>query len=233
MKLALEKSEAIVVNSRAEADFITRYFSLRKPNIHIVYNGVDFRFESAAPELFVNTYGFSDFLLYVGRIEPRKNILRLLKAFNKAALNTEMIIIGKSVEGPLGAYWRECLKEAAKNRDRIHFLGPLEHSSPLLGSAYAASKTLVLPSFFETPGLSALEGAVAGANVVITKRGATREYFSDFAVYVDPSSVKSIAKGIYKGYHSPRNKNLKRHILENFTWDKSTDQLERAFKSVI
>jgi glycosyltransferase involved in cell wall biosynthesis len=74
---------------------------------------------------------------------------------------------------------------------------------------------------------------VAGAKqLVITNRGSTREYFSDFAIYVDPSSIESIAKGLIKAYYSPVNENLNKHILANFTWEKSGDQFIEVVKSI-
>ena len=55
----------------------------------------------------------------------------------------------------------------------------LDHHDPLLASAYAAARVFALPSWFETPGLAALEAGLAGCAVAITPFGSTREYFGD------------------------------------------------------
>jgi len=99
----------------------------------------------------------------------------------------------------------------------------------LLRSAYSAAKVFVLPSIFETPGLSALEAAVAGANIVITKYGSTKEYFGDYAWYVDPFSESDIKDKILDAFKSKKNKKLSYHIKKNFTWDKIVKKLRDVY----
>ncbi len=122
-------------------------------------------------------------------------------------------------------YFRLCKKEA-KNSKNIHFLGYIPHNSTLFLSAYAACKVFVLPSWYETPGLAALEAGLAGANVVITQRGATKEYFKKYAWYVDPSSVKSIREKTLEAFYAKKSKKLSKHILKNYTWEKGACQLK-------
>ena len=74
----------------------------------------------------------------------------------------------------MNGIYDKCVKEAGSN---VKFLGDLDHSSDMLRSAYAACDVFVLPGWFETPGLAALEAALAGAKVVATKGGSTKEYF--------------------------------------------------------
>ena len=70
----------------------------------------------------------------------------------------------------------------ARGRRRGPMAGGRDHDDPLLASAYAAARVFALPSWFETPGLAALEAALAGARWSITPFGCTREYFGDHAV---------------------------------------------------
>lgn len=74
----------------------------------------------------------------------------------------------------------------------IVFLGHIDHHDPLLASAYAAARVLAMPSLFESPGLVALDAAMAGTPVVATMFGNTRDYFLYHVEYVDPRSVQSI-----------------------------------------
>src|SRR3989344_5792525 len=81
---------------------------------------------------FVKKYGLKDFVLYVGRIDSRKNVLVLIKIMNK--LNLPLVIIGNSLPHQIG-YYNMCRRIAKKN---VYFLGKINHESSLLESAYAA-----------------------------------------------------------------------------------------------
>ena len=71
----------------------------------------------------------------------------------------------------------------------------VDHDDPLLASAYAAARVFALPSWFETPGLAALEAALAGCAVVITPFGCTREYFGDRVEYARPDRPADDRRG--------------------------------------
>ena len=107
-------------------------------------------------------------MLNVGHIGPgRKNVFRLIQALEK--INAPSVIIGRIEENEYG---KMCL-DAAKNNPRLLILDAIPNDSELLASAYAACSVFALPSLFETPGIAALEAALAGASVVITKFGGT------------------------------------------------------------
>ena len=74
------------------------------------------------------------------------------------------------------------------------WLPRVDHDDPILESAYAAARVLALPSWFETPGLVALEAALAGTAVVVTPHGCTREYFGDRVGYARPDRPEEIAR---------------------------------------
>ncbi len=80
-------------------------------------------------------------------------------------------------------------------RGQVIWLGRLDHHDPLLASAYAAARVFALPSWFETPGLAALEAALAGCAVVITPYGSTREYFGDLVEYARPHRPARFGRG--------------------------------------
>ncbi|MEJ2616427.1 MAG: glycosyltransferase [Ignavibacteriaceae bacterium] len=107
-----------------------------------------------------------------------------------------------------------------KMNQNIHLVNALDNDDPLLASAYAACDTFVLPSQFETPGIAALEAGLAGAKIVITPFGGTREYFTDMAEYPDINSIDSIKNSIEKSLNKPKDEKLKDHIKNNFLWNK-------------
>jgi hypothetical protein len=77
----------------------------------------------------------------------------------------------------------------------------------------------------ETPGLAALEAALAGAAIVITQEGSTREYFSDLVHYVDPASPEDICCKIELALRVGRNPQLKPHVASRFTWPAAASAL--------
>src|SRR6476659_304125 len=81
------------------------------------------------------------------------------------------------------SYFHECQKQAGNN---IHFVRQVSQAE--LVEYYSKAKVHVLPSWFETAGLSSLEAAAMGCNVVITRKGDAHEYFGDEAEYCDPAS---------------------------------------------
>jgi len=212
VKKILDKANKILPDSQVEADLLIKRYKLSKNKFHPVPCGVDERFYEAKDKEFVKKYGLKDFVLYVGRIDSRKNVLVLIKIMNK--LNLPLVIIGNSLPHQIG-YYNMCRRIAKKN---VYFLGKINHESSLLESAYAAAKVVVLPSFLETPGLSALEGGLAGSNVVVTTRGSSISYFKGYANYINPYNEEDIKRKILIAYHTEKDKELKNYIKSNFLW---------------
>ena len=123
-------------------------------------------------------------VICVGRIEGRKNQFNLIKALNGTEF--QLIIIGSPSANQVD-YYEKCKEIAAPNVSFVENIGQEK-----LIDYYKAAKVHVLPSWFETTGLSSLEAAAMGCNIVITDKGDTREYFENFAYYCDPTSAQSI-----------------------------------------
>jgi len=226
-KKILEKSTKIMPDSKIEADLLNKVYKINKNKFSPIPCGVDEKFYHSNKKEFVKKYGLEDFILYVGRIESRKNVLNLIKIINK--LSMQLVIIG---EAPYQSknYFNLCKKTAKNN---IIFLGKIDHESSLLKSAYAASKVVVLPSWLETPGLSVLEGGLAGANVVITSRGSAREYFKDHAYYINPFNNNDIKNKILEAYNKNKEDNLRMHIKRNFLWDVIAKKVKNVYNEVL
>jgi len=164
-------------------------------------------------------------------MDPRKNLLSLLQAFMEADLDTYLVLIGTHAREI--SDWKCSWQIKRGSRSNIMHLGWLPHESELLRSAYAASKVFALPSWLETPGLAALEAAVAGANIVITSKGCTKEYFDKYAWYVDPANVESIKTALIKAYHSNRKPELRERILLKYTWNRVATETLKAYTKVL
>lgn len=222
----VKAADMLLPNSKAEARALKSIFHVSERKIHVVPNGVDSRFANAKPKEFEKRFGLKDFVLYAGRVEERKNTLSLIRAM--AGIEAKLVVIG----GPTGnsqAYYEKCVREAPENAT---FLRPMPHNDSLLASAYAACKVFALPSWYETPGLAALEAGLAGASLVVTEEGCTKEYFGDLAFYVNPASVADISEKIAKALAEPKGVELQAHIEKNFLWENAARETAKAYKSV-
>ena len=221
-------ADRVLPNTIAEGKLVEHGFGVPPERIRVVPNGVEDRFLDADPELFASTYGVRDFILNVGHIgSPRKNVLRLIEALRD--IDRPAVIIGKVHHNEYG---ERCLAEAARN-PRITIIQGLANDSQMLASAYAAASLFALPSMFETPGIAALEAALAGAGVVITRHGGTEDYFADLAEYVEPASVDSIRKGIRAGLARPRDGRLREHVRSRFLWQQIAAQTEAVYREIV
>jgi len=91
----------------------------------------------------------------------------------------------------------------------------------------------VLASWFETAGLSSLEAAAMGCNVVITRKGDAHEYFGDEAEYCDPASPTSIREAIERAASSEPNLLLQQKIYSDFTWSKAASRTFEAYTAAL
>ena len=208
----LALADRILPNSEAEAAQLVRLFGVDRRRVAVVPNGVDERFAAAGPELFRSLFGGEAFALYVGRIEPRKNLLGLVRAARRLGLR--LVVVGEAVPGH-GGYRRAC--EEAGGR-LVSWWPRMDHDDPHLASAYAAARVFALVSWFETPGLAALEAALAGCRVVVTPFGSTREYLGDRVGYARPDRPREIERELAQAWDRPADPALARHIAEHYTW---------------
>ena len=221
-------SAAVLPNTKAEMSLLVDGMDVSCKNLHLIPNGVEEKFMQGKPDLFVNKYGISDFILNVGHIGvERKNTLSLVRAL--ATIDHPAVIIGKISDTQEG---KQCILEAEKNKNLLIIDG-LDHHSDLLLSAYAAAKVFALPARYETPGIAALEAALSGAQIVITPHGGTKDYFEDMAHYVNPYSVEDIKAGLEIALNTPRDNTLKTHVGSNFLWKNICTKIVDVYRTVL
>jgi glycosyltransferase involved in cell wall biosynthesis len=167
----------------------------------------------------------SALVLCVARIEGIKNQLNLIRALNNTRFR--LVVIGAAAPNQ-HAYYNECRKIAAAN---VSFTGHLSQQE--LIDWYQRGKVHVLPSWFETTGLSSLEAAAMGCNVVITDRGDAKEYFGADAFYCDPASPQSIYNAIHQAAASPLSKKLLNRIREKYTWQQAGTITAKGYNEII
>ena len=221
-------AKAVFPTTQAEANLFATGFGVPRESLTVVPVGVEKRFYHAKPGLFKKKYGVENFVLNVGHVGPaRKNVFRLLRALE--SLDVPAVIIGRIEQSAAG---RACLEQAKRN-PRLRILDSLPHDSPLLASAYAAAKVFALPSVFETPGIAALEAGLAGANIVITPNGGTRDYFGQDAEYVDPNYVEDIRGGILRAWEKEKGTSLRERLRNECSWKNAAVQVKEAYRRVL
>ena len=222
----LQLVDAVLPNSKAEARQLITLFGADPKKLRIVPNGVEERFADASPEVFRDWHGEGEFVLFVGRIEPRKNVLGLINASKSESM--PIVLIG---DAPPGCEdYRAACRVAGEGVARWH--PAVGHEDPFLASAYAAARVVALPSWFETPGLAALEGALAGRAVVVTPHGSAREYFGTMVEYARPEHPGEIAKALAKAWRYGPDPRLASHVRSNFLWSEVARRTAEVYEQV-
>jgi len=220
IKKILKHARLLLPNSDNEYRRLYRSYQIEK-EFEIIPNAVDDMF------LLQNTAAIvkdPTMIISVARIEGLKNQLNLIRALNNTSYS--LLLIG-NISINQNRYYEQCRKEAAGN---IHFV-PYVMQQKLV-EYYQKAKVHVLASWFETTGLSSLEAAAMGCNVVITDKGDTREYFGDDAFYCNPSSPESIYLAIESAAKKEQN-NLSSKIAERYTWKHTADKTAAAYHRVL
>lgn len=221
IKYLLKRASLLLPNSYSEYKRISEKYGIYKKFL-VIPNGID-------NELFNLNCGdeeeFKDSIICVGRIEGLKNQLNVIKALKDT--NYKLFIIGRPSNNHI-KYYEQCKKESTGNIKFINY-------TPQKGlvSIYKSAKVCVMASWFETTGLASLEAAVMGCNVVITDKGDAREYLKDSAFYCKPDSVDSIREAVVNAYETPVNPELRRYILQNFTWEKAAQRTLEGYKMAL
>jgi glycosyltransferase involved in cell wall biosynthesis len=163
-------------------------------------------------------------LLFVGTLEPRKNLKRLLEAWQRipseVRASAELAIVGAT-----GWMIKDVIGKS-ETLERVSLLGSLSDED--LAKEYAKADVFVYPSLYEGFGLPVVEAMAMGLPVLTSDIGATREVAGDAAILVDPYSVDSICAGLRQLIS---NNELRQHLgakglkrAAEFSWNSTANQ---------
>jgi len=173
----------------------------------------------------------SEYMLYVGTIEERKNLLGILKALVHFRIDTPLVIVGKET-----SYIKVITRYIAENKlDNLYFLKNLPESD--LPAIYANSSLFLYPSFFEGFGIPVLEALNSGTPVVTSRGSCLEETGGKAAIYIDPYNTEEMGEAIKKVL---QDSDLRKRMIEegkkhakSFRPEITTRQLYDLYKSMI
>jgi glycosyltransferase involved in cell wall biosynthesis len=222
-------ADALLPPTEAELEVIRRTFGPLPRHVAIVPVGVDAVYAEGDGARFCERHGLPSrgFVLCVGRLEERKNQLRLIEAC--AGLGAPLVLVGAEYEDRL-SYAAACRDLAERLEVDVRFLSYVDDAEVV--DAYAAARVHALPSLWETIGLASLESARAGCNVVTTANCGVGEYLGDHAWYCDPESVESIREAVGAAFRAPLDGRLAEHVSA-YTWRGAAERTRAVYETVM
>lgn len=237
-KYSVKKTRRIFTISQASKDDIIKTYGVAQDKVIVTYPGVkseiinsksqiNSKFKMQNSKLLKDKYGIQrQYILFVGTLQPRKNIVRLIQAFAKISnlksqtSNLQLVIVGKK-----GWMWKEIL-EAPKKLEvekRVRFLHNVSDED--LPVFYKNAICFILPSLYEGFGLPILEAMKYGCPVITSNVSSLPEAGGDAALYFNPLDVSDIKNKIEQVLED---KELKRQMIEKgyeqvkkFSWEKT------------
>ncbi|QRV15789.1 glycosyltransferase family 4 protein [Haloterrigena salifodinae] len=219
-----EKADAVVTVSEFSKREIVETLDIPKQKVKVIYNGINEVFfqEDSEPFDLPDRY-----LLFVGSLNPRKNIEGVISAYReiRSELDVELVFIGPENKN----IFQSLDMESVEGIHRCGYLDILE-----VKYAYENAEALVFPSFYEGFGLPPLESLACGTPVVASDRGSLPEVLGDAAVFVNPESTSDIARGIRDVVLGAEiTEEQMRQQAMNYTWGSVSQRVMMVFDSVL
>ena len=228
-KYVVDNVDYFLPNSEMEMDEFCKSFGVEKDRYKVIPNAIDADIARKQDEVEIpkEFEKYRNAIICVGRIEPRKNQLSLVKALDNS--NYKLILVG-AVSDNQKSYFNE-IKEIMDRNPNFYYISKIENSK--LYQLYKVCKVSTLPSWLDTPGLVSLEAAAMGCNLAISSKGSTTEYFINMAEYCLPDDINGIRSAIDRAYAKPQNDKLKNRIFENYTWKIAGQKTLEAYKTIL
>ncbi|MEI8361085.1 MAG: glycosyltransferase family 1 protein [bacterium] len=241
LKKLLNRAEMIIAISENTKKDIVEIFDINPLKVKVIYSGLNKKnkpliIDAGKTVAFKNKYQLaSKYLLYLGTVEPRKNIDSLIYAFDQYKRSwpsaLQLVIAG-------GDGWKfDTIMKAfnnSPNKKDIIFIGYVNEDDKQL--LYNLAELFVFPSYYEGFGFPPLEAMACGVPTIASNASSLPEILGDAALYVSPYSVIEIAKAIESVLNSEKlltsliNQGLDQ--ASKFTWQNTSAQYLEIFKSL-
>lgn len=246
---SLERASQIIAVSSATQQKLHELMPATAGNVHVVPEGVDLSEAYAAlsqVDSASTRFPFDrDFVLFLGTVEPRKNLLNAFRAFHaflesrpEQASQVRFIVAGKKgwhtreIEEELVAInhaWKDAEPDGV-----IQLLGPVTEEEKW--NLLARATCLLYPSWDEGFGLPLLEAMAVGTPVIASNRGALPEVGGDAAVYVDPEDIEAMSFALIQcllvpeGVREIRELGIQR--AAEFSWERAAQETLKILEEV-
>ncbi|HBL74972.1 MAG: hypothetical protein A2W90_06625 [Bacteroidetes bacterium GWF2_42_66] len=185
------------ISQQTKSD-IVEFFNISERKIEVIYQSCNPLFyqkfsEEEKVEVLEKYKLPYHFLLSVGTVEKRKNLLNILKALVKCEIKIPLIVAGRQTN-----YMLEIENFIQKNKEKLKVYFLTDTSDRELGILYQSAEILVYPSVFEGFGLPVIEAQASGCPVVTSRSGSMPEAGGQGAAYINPVSEKEIGNAILK-----------------------------------
>jgi glycosyltransferase involved in cell wall biosynthesis len=228
----------ISVSEQSKRDVIEAY-GIPPERITVIYEAADPRFCPQPAETVAAArarYGLPDrYLLFVGTIEPRKNLGRVLTAFERLhaeGLTDALVIVGKR-----GWLYDDFFARLEGSPAKLAVIFPGFVPDADLPAVYAGAQALAFPSEFEGFGLPVLEAMACGAPVVCSNTSSLPEVTGDAAVLIDPLNVDALTEALRRVLSEPslaadlRGRGLAQ--AARFSWDRAAKETLAVYRRVM
>jgi len=227
--VAARAADAIVTVSKFSKSEITDVLGIPDEKVHVVHNGLD-------PQYIHDRDGHQidvpeNYVLYIGQLNPRKNIQALINGFKKfnkkSGMDYKLVLVGPKNR----TIFKNFKLESAPDVVHLGYVSDEE-----LKYIYDQSNVFLFPSLHEGFGLPPLEAMACDTPVVASRAGALPEVLEDYPIYVDPHSEEDISRGLSSAlleneYSATRREEARRHA-RSFTWVSSVADLEEVVDEV-
>lgn len=237
------RADRIICCSQSTLNDLNQHFSVSPLKVKLIYQGVDKNIfypidekESAQAEDFLTSLRIrGPFILFVGTIEPRKNLANLLRAVallkQKAKFSGQLVVVG--MKGWMSEDIAGLIKQCQIS-DQVVLAGYITNDQ--LRYLYNKTEVFVFPSFYEGFGFPIVEAFSCGAAVVTSNVSSCPEIASDAAFTVDPKSPQAIFEAIHEILDdktlraSLKTRGLKR--AEDFSFVKTAQETAEVYLSL-
>ncbi len=214
-------ADAVLPNSRAELEILRRELRVEPRAAFVIPNGFD------AAHCPAPGWGMRRDVLCVGRIEPRKNQLGVIRAFKRLPRGAHRLLLFGAMNAAHDSYTERVRAELVPGW--IEYAGCVSQKE--IYRALAGAAVVVLASFFETCGLVAMEALACGAQACVSRSPYLEDYYGARVEYCDPYDLASIATGLAAALARPSQDH--REFLRGYSWQRAGEATLRAYEHVL
>jgi glycosyltransferase involved in cell wall biosynthesis len=240
---SVRRAARVIAVSEATRKDLIRLLGVKPERVVTVYNGVGEQFRPLDEDVlgeFAARQGIKGrVVLYVGTLEPRKNLIMLIRAFRRLTDNPALEDVTLLIVGSKGWYYDEIFAAADQSglveSGRVRFLGrvPEEH----LPLWYNISSAFVYPSKYEGFGLPALEAMACGTPVIASNTSSLPEVLGEAGILLDPDDVGAWAQAMERVLvdeplaRQMRHKGLRQ--AGKFSWQRTAQHTAAVYRQVL